>query len=391
MRDGAAFRGQPLLLLAVLLVGWTALRVALWQPPFEASGSTLRTVEAAGGTAEEVSRQEHGAAPPSVNQVQLSVPALLDPLVPLPLGPVQSFDSLELDGPSAAAVMAPGAEASPRAVIGHSLLFMAGLSQIQVPQALLAYLQDARPVALGIPAAAPMLAAAPPQRTQEPSRWSADGWVLLRNDSSQHLSGPTLSGRPSYGRSQAGAVIRYRLASESALQPQAYVRASAALAGAREREVAAGLSARPLAGLPLRLAVEARLSETDRGTRLRPAAFAVTEFPPVRLPLGVRGEVYAQGGYVGGEFATPFVDGQARAERPLARRGETELSAGAGVWGGAQKGAARLDIGPTAAVSFRLGPKSFGARGRVAADYRFRVAGQAQPSSGPALTLSAGF
>ena len=40
------------------------------------------------------------------------------------------------------------------------------------------------------------------------------------------------------------------------------------------------------------------------------------------------------------------------------------------------------DVGPTAAVTFRLGD----ARGRVAADYRFRVAGDAEPSSGPALT-----
>ena len=58
-----------------------------------------------------------------------------------------------------------------------------------------------------------------------------------------------------------------------------------------------------------------------------------------------------------------------------------------GAWGGAQDGASRLDIGPSAAVSFRLGE----GRGRVAADYRIRVAGEAEPASGPALTLSAGF
>ena len=91
--------------------------------------------------------------------------------------------------------------------------------------------------------------------------------------------------------------------------------------------------------------------------------------------------------YVGGSFATAFVDGQGRVERPLGRFGEAEVSAGAGAWGGAQKGAARLDIGPTAAVTFRLGE----ARGRLAADYRFRLAGNAEPRSGPALTVSAGF
>lgn len=222
-----------------------------------------------------------------------------------------------------------------------------------------------------------------PARAATGSRWSADGWLLLRRDSTT----PLLSGRPSYGRSQAGAVIRYSLAPASSLRPQAYLRANVALAGAREQEVAAGVSARPLGGMPLRLAVEARLGETDSGTRLRPAAFAVTEFPPFRLPLGGRAEVYAQGGYVGGDYATAFADGQARVERPVVRLGQTELSAGAGVWGGAQRDAARLDIGPTAAVTFRLGA----GRGRVAADYRFRVAGDAGPSSGPALTLSAGF
>ncbi len=124
-----------------------------------------------------------------------------------------------------------------------------------------------------------------------------------------------------------------------------------------------------------------------RGPKLRPAAYAVTELAPFRLPFGASGEVYLQGGYVGGRFATAFVDGQARVERPLARVGETELRAGAGAWGGAQKGAARLDVGPTAALAFNLGE----ARGRLSADYRFRITGDAQPASGPALTISAGF
>ena len=56
-------------------------------------------------------------------------------------------------------------------------------------------------------------------------------------------------------------------------------------------------------------------------------------------------------------------------------------------WGGAQKQAARLDIGPTASVAFRLGE----ARARIAVDYRLRVAGHAAPASGPAVTFSAGF
>jgi len=275
-----------------------------------------------------------------------------------------------------------------RIAVGHTLLLAVGLSQMELPAALAAYLQGGAPSPPGVPAAAPLLASLPqPAPRYTGSRWSADAWLMLRQDTSTLIA----SGRPSYGRSQAGAVVRYRLVPSSPHAPQAYVRASSALAGPLEKDLVAGLSGRPLPRVPLRVALEARLSQTRQGTELRPAAIAVTELPPVSLPRGLSAEAYVQGGYVGGRFATAFVDGQGRVERPVARLGETEIRAGAGAWGGAQKGAARLDIGPTAAVSFRLGPKSNGARGRVAADYRFRVAGDAEPRSGPALTLSAGF
>ena len=133
----------------------------------------------------------------------------------------------------------------------------------------------------------------------------------------------------------------------------------------------------------------AELRATRLGGRevLRPAAALVSEFPPLNLPLGTRAEIYAQGGYVGGKGATPFVDGQLRLDRTLARAGRFELRAGGGVWGGAQRGAARLDVGPSVTLGLPLG--SGGAR--VAADWRFRVAGDAAPKSGPAITLSAGF
>jgi urocanate hydratase len=99
------------------------------------------------------------------------------------------------------------------------------------------------------------------------------------------------------------------------------------------------------------------------------------------------GELYAQAGYVGGRYATPFVDGQARIDRGVADVGPATLRAGAGAWGGAQKGAARLDIGPSVSVSLQTGR----VHSRMAVDYRIRVAGDARPATGPALTISAGF
>ncbi|MBV1686578.1 hypothetical protein KRR38_02555 [Novosphingobium sp. G106] len=191
-----------------------------------------------------------------------------------------------------------------------------------------------------------------------------------------------------YGASQLGAVVRYRLAPQSPHRPALYLRGSAALNGSREREGALGLSVRPIAGLPVVVAAEARLNDQPTGRHVRPAAFAYTELPPVGLPLGTRAEFYGQAGYVGGDFATAFADGQVRVDRRVVRVGRGEFRAGGGAWGGAQKGASRLDVGPSAMLGMPLG----GSAGlRVAADWRFRITGNAAPTSGPALTLSAGF
>ena len=78
---------------------------------------------------------------------------------------------------------------------------------------------------------------------------AADAWLMLREDTTT----PLASARPSYGRSQAGAVLRYRLAPASAHSPQAYIRASSALAGPLDKDLAAGLSGRPVPRVPLRV------------------------------------------------------------------------------------------------------------------------------------------
>lgn len=225
---------------------------------------------------------------------------------------------------------------------------------------------------------------------QEPqyagSRWSADSWMLWRRGSRTRLTGGVLT--PSYGASQAGSVLRYRLMRNSAHRPSAYLRITSALDSSAEREASLGLSARPFARIPLVAAAEARLTSTPGRRMIRPAGFIVTELPPFALPLGLRGEAYGQAGYVGGKFATPFADGQLRADRAFLSLAEFDVRLGAGLWGGAQKGASRLDAGPSLTIGSALGRS---ASMRLAADWRFRVAGKAAPGSGPAVTLSAGF
>lgn len=241
--------------------------------------------------------------------------------------------------------------------------------------------------ALTLPSAVP---AAPPHFVSSagqsaPSRWSGDSWLLWRRDGGG--VGIAAFAGPSYGASQAGAVLRYRLAPGSRYQPQAYLRGSTALNDPRESELAFGLAVRPLAAVPATLLVEGRAARSGGHTRWRPAVAVVSALPPLRLPLDLRGEAYVQAGYVGGPGATAFVDGQARIDRPFVRLGRAELRGGAETWGGAQRGASRLDFGPSVTLAVPLGKVT----ARLAADWRFRVAGQAVPSSGPALTLSAGF
>ena len=224
-----------------------------------------------------------------------------------------------------------------------------------------------------------------PARDAATRRWSTAMWAYLREGSGLVAEAGTAPA--SYGRSQYGALASYALRPASPHRPALYARATSAVSDPREPEVALGLSARPLPRLPVTAHVEGRYGRRAGGTELRPAVFLVAQPQPVELPGKLRAEAYAQAGWVGGDFATGFADGQARVQRELASFDLGRVSAGGGAWGGAQRGASRLDIGTTASVDLELGEGS----ARLAIDYRVRVAGEARPGSGIAVTLATGF
>jgi hypothetical protein len=378
----AARPGEPLLVLMLIVGGWLAMRVMLWQSPFELPQS-VAILRAAARPASLVGKAHSAVRDPAADTVApLAVPGPTDAPMAEPL-PAPWLTANTSDMSAQSAIETPPA----RQIVSQQLLLAAAFAHMELPAEIAAYF-----VSSSNERSAPALAdksPRPPESTMtrpggSAARWTGDAWLLLRNGS----SGPIAAVVPSYGRSQAGAVLRYRLAPSSGHRPMAYVRTTRALSGPPESEVAAGFAARPLAGVPLRVAGEVRVSDEVAGREVRPAAFAVTELPPAKLPFGLQGEVYAQAGYVGGRYATAFVDGQARIDGRVAHLGRnTELRAGGGVWGGAQMHVGRLDVGPSAAVSFRLGQ----AQSRIALDYRVRVAGDAAPKSGPGLTISAGF
>jgi len=224
-----------------------------------------------------------------------------------------------------------------------------------------------------------------PATNAKPDRWRVDGWLVLREGSGS-LS--TAGDRPSsYGASQAGAVLAYRLAPHDRHDPAAYARVSTALVSGGETEGAAGLRIRPVAALPVNLHAEVRVTQYPDHTEIRRAAFASAGLPETKLPFDFQTEGYAQAGYVTGDFATGFVDGRVTVGRKIEEIDSTTFDAGLGVWGGAQRDAARLDVAPRLQATLQVG----GAPARLSADYRIRVAGAAEPRNGVAFTLSTGF
>lgn len=426
MTGRTAYRGQPLLVLSLILIGWVGMRVMTWQSPItypaslagfaqgtvvdqvaaktdpDADGADGRSaMQASALTTSAVSAQPERAStkapaapvfeprmlPPAATtqQEDLWEPA---PAPPEPeIAPV-SYWQVSVLQPTATQPV-PSASSPPpvptRIAAGHQILMAAAFSNMALPADTRAAVEKAKVVKAGEThlATRSASASAPVAAEAASDRWSIDGWLLLRSDDTSSLAGL----EPSYGRSQAGAVLRYNLDPASSFRPQAYARATGALSGVEQLDFAGGLSARLSDSIPLRFAAEMRASKQSGSWEARPAVFAVTELPMAKLPFELRGEAYAQAGYVGGDFATAFVDGQLRVDRKLTDLGDTQLRIGAASWGGAQKDAARLDIGPTASLSFKLGD----GRARLSADYRMRVAGDAQPNSGPAITLTAGF
>ena len=366
--------GQPLAVLGAVIGLWVIARVALWQSPFPLDlplqpGPLYKDVPVSLADTAQVRPGRPPGKRAAVAQVdRLSTPAL--EIAPEIL-------------PPAYRIFEPAALASRGEPIDEStasqLMWLAALSAPSAPS---------RPY---VPATSPRPQAAPfdlrpPLVRAQPGRWSMASWLYLRQGSGRAGAVGSLAA-PSYGASQAGAVLRYDLAPGSRHRPAAYARVSSALRNPGEAELAAGITARPLRAVPVAVMAEARLREQGGDMRVRPGIMVVSELAPRSLPLGLESHLYLQAGYVGGRDATAFADGQWRVTGGVGRIGPGAVRAGAGAWGGAQKGAARLDIGPTAQLDVPLA----GGGARLALDYRVRVGGDAAPGSGIALTLSTGF
>jgi hypothetical protein len=214
------------------------------------------------------------------------------------------------------------------------------------------------------------------RRASSSARLSLYGWAFLRPG-----GGPALAAGGTLGGSQAGLRALYRLNRDSERPLALAARLASPLRSGAGAEAAVGIEWRPSRTVPVNLLAERRQKLGPDG---RSAFALVLHGGLAEIPLGpARIDLYGQAGIVGARTRDPFADGAARVSLPLG--GGARL--GAGAWAAAQPGAARIDLGPQATLRLPL-------RGRhvtLAADWRLRVAGDARPGSGPALTLASDF
>lgn len=240
----------------------------------------------------------------------------------------------------------------------------------------------------------PASKAAPPAFLRTPARnhssrappLALSAWSIVRPSGNAR----TLATNGALGASQAGLRARLDLIEPSAgIVVAANFRLTSPLHSASGREAGAGISLRPVRAIPVELIAETRIA-LDASIRDRMAILIAGGVSDKSVPFGLRLNAYGQAGFVGLRHRDAFVDGAAIVERPLGNArtdGRHAISLGVAVAGGAQPGAARLDIGPELS---RKQPLAHGGL-RLAGGYRWRVAGRARPGSGPVLTIGVNF
>ena len=223
------------------------------------------------------------------------------------------------------------------------------------------------------------LKALPAQPSEKPRTLSVSYWMLIRSRASRS----EIVNNGQIGASQGGIRLRAPIASfQRARQLSLSARMSQPL---KQGEVAEGsLGASLLIGkrIPVEFLAERRfrLGQSNGSAWSLTASTGLSEF---KLAHMTELDGYVQLGVVGARSRRPFIGGNAVFSRPLLDFDRGKVRIGVGIWGDAQRGAARLDIGPDLTIKSSLAGTSL----RLSGQWRVRVAGEAKPSSGPAIVI----
>lgn len=320
-------RGRPVRFLALVALGWIGMRFALL---WSQTGSLPEAVEAMVPLAS----AEPGAGAVAAPQARSVTPVREARIVP--------------------AVRA-GKTPAARAAFPES-------DPARVQMALLALVQYGTPATDGATvgvASVPLPPAAQPERLPGmPARWSASAWFVVRPGTGLGAA----PGGSQLGGGQAGLRVAWLLAPRQRIA--AFARAVTPLRG-RGAEGSIGFEWQP-AEAPVRLVAERRFGLD--GARGGPGIGVIAGYDGTIA--GLRLESYGQAGAIRRARTELYADGAVRATRTLA-----------------EGDAARLDLGPSAMVALQLAGQDV----RLALDWRQRIAGNARPGSGFALTLGSDF
>jgi hypothetical protein len=336
-------RGRPLRFLALVALGWTGARLAVLWPQ---TGSLPAAIKALVPLGPAVARpspapRRIAAAPapsPAPPPIWLRAPSIRDAAGRRAVSPASAVDPLRV-------------QVALLALVQYGAADMAGTPFAVVP-------------------------GTPDRLDPLPSRWSANAWAAFR-------PGQGIGAAPGGGQlggSQAGIRLAYMLDPDARIA--AFARFTAPLS-ARGREVSFGLEWQP-SRAPVRVVAEQRFALGGAGSG---PGLGIIAGVDATLAHGFRLESYGQAGAIRRRRIEPYVDGAARATRGVIEADGVRLALGGGAWGGAQRDVARLDLGPSATLALPVAGQTI----RVALDWRQRVAGNARPGSGPALTIGGDF
>ena len=334
--------GRPLRFLGWFLGGWVCIRAGMLMSPMWNSPE-MGAVVARGWSAKPVAERQGGVLPE---------PGVVE------LAPAMAWR--------------PHAQVVERRGAALSFIARSNPAQAHADERMIAPL--ASPVQRE-PHIAPSALIAPSARSAK--RWSGTTWLLWRPE-----VGRGAVQAPLLGGSQMGARLDYRLGEGFSL----YGRVSRALTGLSSEEAALGVAWRA-GSLPFSVLAERR-QRIGPGGRNGFALLVAGGLNPREIVPNVEVDGYVQAGVVGLPGRDAFIDGKSSVGyrlRPASSRWDVTI--GGAISGSAQPGVERLDIGPELRVRVPIGPTSV----RLSAEYRARIAGQARPASGPAITLVSDF
>jgi hypothetical protein len=370
--------GAPLRAFGTLAFIWIFARVIFWNCPADI-GADLASLKT-GKTASVAAARVRDVGPRYVPEIESLGSAAPGNRV----DNNQSITSLSLIGP----------ESIDSNVAGRSVFLCHPLLMTLQPEAVAYRLSPAiSPERAGPPSRA--IASNTPRAQNLATKQHGQGlggyfWTFVRpssqgNGAEGGRAGATIS-NGQYGGSQFGAILSHPVLTTASSDLAVYGRFSAALSPFEQEELALGLKIRPVRSLPLSVHAEQRLSADSGGNR-GAALYVAGGSGPHQIVEEIVFETYAQAGYVLGKNESHFFDGSANLQRPIAQSGRKTISIGGGIWAGGQRKVTRLDVGPKAEFRVPVGTTS----ADIALDWRFRIAGEAQPGNGLAITVSTGF